>query len=328
MKLIVIDCGTTNCRMRLVDGDTVAASVTRQIGAKDVAIAGSTLPLERALKESYEQLRHERPEEMAEVEGLLASGMITSNAGLYELPHLDGPVDLEALARGMKPVAFPELCDKPIVFVPGIRFVSEEVAACDMLRGEETEVYGYLGHTASPEAVREAQLIMHYGSHHKWIKLEQQQVVSCRTSVTGELFMAVAGQTLLKSSLVTLDEVQPEQEWVSKGIEAVETYGAGHALFAVRTLEVLSKQSKQAATSFMLGIMIALDLAMLTEELLQGVSRIVLYGRSLYPSLAAPVLQQRYPQLSVEVVPEEESALLSVYGASMLYKRYKEVTEG
>jgi 2-dehydro-3-deoxygalactonokinase len=321
MKMIVIDCGTTNCRMRLVDEDLVMDCVIRQKGAKDTAIAGSPLPLMSALRESYEQLKREHPSEMLEVEGIIASGMITSDSGLYELSHLEGPVNEEALVRGMTKASFPDLCDKPILFVPGIKF------ACDMLRGEETEVYGYLSRLAKFDTVDETQLIMHYGSHHKWIKLDKQSIVSCRTSVTGELFMAVAENTLLKSSLVMLDEIRPEPEWVRKGIDAVQTYGVGHALFSIRVMDILSKLSKQSTTSYLLGILIALDLAMLTDELLCGVSRIVLYGRRLYPDLTAPVLQELYPDLDIVVVPEEESVQLSVFGASRLYKRYKEIAE-
>ncbi|MGG1554063.1 2-dehydro-3-deoxygalactonokinase [Paenibacillus ferrarius] len=321
MKLIVIDCGTTNCRMRLVDEGKVVESIIRQTGAKDVAIAGSSMPLRLALRESYEQLRCSHPSEVGEVEVVLASGMITSNSGLYEIPHLEGPVDVEDLVRGMLPVSFPDLWDMPILFVPGIKFAN------DMMRGEETEVYGYLNLLSALGTANETQLIMHYGSHHKWIKLEQQAIISSRTSVTGELLMAVANYTLLKSSLVSLDEVKPELPWVKKGIDAVQTFGAGHALFTVRTLDLLHKESKQAVTSFMLGIMIALDLAMLTDDMLQGVSRIVLYGRRLYPDLTAPVLKEKYPHLQVEIVPEKESIQLSILGASRLYKHYKEVAE-
>jgi 2-dehydro-3-deoxygalactonokinase len=324
VKLVVIDCGTTNCRMRLIDNGVLLDCVSKQTGAKDVAIANSNILLRHALSESYLELCSAQPEAMNSVEGVIASGMITSNMGLYEVAHINGPVDIVATARGMQAASFFDICSKPILFVPGIKFVSNHEAECDMIRGEETEVWGYLSRLSNKNYVKDNQLIIHYGSHHKWIKINSQSVVQCRTSITGELLMAVSEHTLLKNSLVSLDHVKLEQEWVRKGYETERKYGAGHALFSVRTLEVLSKQSKQAATSFMLGIMVALDLAMLTDELLSGVGQIVLYGRSLFPSITAPILKDKYPNLRIEIISEEESAQLSTYGASQLYQIYKE----
>jgi 2-dehydro-3-deoxygalactonokinase len=324
VKLIVIDCGTTNCRMRLLDDYVLIQSVSKQIGAKDVAVSNNNIHLRNALRDSYNELYIIQPDAINAVEAVIASGMITSNMGLCEVAHINGPADIRSIAKGMRAASFLDICNKPILFVPGIKFVSDYEEDSDMIRGEETEIYGYLGRPSNKEHMNESQLIMHYGSHHKWIKLENQSVVSCRTSISGELLMAVSEHTLLKNSLVSLDEVNPDLKWVKKGIEAERIYGVGHALFSVRTLEVLNKQSKHAATSFLLGIILALDLKMLTNEMLCGINRIVFYGRCLFPSIMAPILQDKYPRLKLEMVPEEESGLLNVYGAAEIYKIYKE----
>lgn len=337
MKLLVIDCGTTNCRMRLLDHHTMVASIKKPAGAKDVAIAGSSEPLKAALKESYLELCTLHPELMSQVEAVIASGMITSNAGLHEVAHVHGPVDGRSVAARMERQLLSDVIPHPILFVPGIKFMQDQEEECDMMRGEETEICGYLSrqHELGPDMSSTAgmdkdhpirqnacQLVMHYGSHHKWIKLRGQSIECCLTSVSGELLMAVSQHTILKDSVLSLDEVVPELSWVKKGLKTANTYGTGHALFSVRTLRLLSGHSKQAVSSFLLGVVLAMDLSMLTPHLLEGVERIVLYGKPLFPSLAAPILAEAYPRLQIEVISEQESDLLSVHGAARLYQYY------
>lgn len=337
VKLLVIDCGTTNCRMRLLEHHTLVASMKKPVGAKDVAIAGSSEPLKAALKEGYSELCALYPELMSQVEAVIASGMITSNAGLHEVAHVHGPVDGMSVAEQMQRQLLSDVIPHPILFVPGIKYIREQEEECDMMRGEETEIYGYLSRQeelsqdlSGPADAdmdhhgrRDAcQLVMHYGSHHKWIKVRGQSIEGCLTSVSGELLMAVSQHTILKDSVLSLDEVVAELSWVKKGLQTANRYGTGHALFTVRTLRLLSGHSKQAVSSFLLGVLIAMDLAMLTPHLLEGVERIVLYGKPLFPSLAAPILAEAYPGLQIEVVSEQESDLLSVYGAIRLYQYY------
>lgn len=328
MKVIVIDCGTTNCRMRLLDGSRVIASVTKETGAGDTAQSGSNAGLRRALKESYEELTIAEPEAVREVHDIVASGMITSSAGLMDVEHLPGPVDLTELAGSIRRHTFPELFPHPVLFVPGVKFMGEQTADCDMIRGEEAELLGYMECLLPEELHVKGRLFMHYGSHHKWIKTRERSIVSCSTSISGELMMAVMKHTLLRDNTLPLDEVLPDPYWVRQGVEAAIQYGAGRAFFQVRTLNVLDKQDKQASTSFFLGVIAGQDLAMLTEEMLCGVEEIVLYGRNLFPSIVVPILKDYYPSIAIRVVPEEESGWLSVYGAASLYRQYKEEMKG
>ncbi|MGG1638995.1 2-dehydro-3-deoxygalactonokinase [Paenibacillus sp. NRS-1760] len=328
MKVIVIDCGTTNCRMRMLDGDKLLASVTKHTGASDAVQSGSNAGLMRALKESYEELVAAEPEAIREVQDIVASGMITSRAGLIEIEHLSGPVRLEDLSRSIRRFAFPELFPHPVLFIPGVKFKGEEGVDRDMIRGEETELCGYLEQVAAEENGVKGRLFMHYGSHHKWIKTWEHSIVSSSTSISGELMMAVMKHTILKDNTIPLDEVAPDLDWVRKGLEAARQFGAGRAFFQVRTLNVLNKQDKQLSTSFLIGVIVYQDLAMLTEELLRGVEEIVIYGRSLFPSIIVPILSEYYPNIAVRVVPEEESGILNVHGAANLYRKYKEEMNG
>src|SRR5690606_2221046 len=117
------------------------------------------------------------------------SGMITSNMGLFELPHLAAPAGPEDTARGMVQRSFPEVSAVPLTFVPGVKTLPMSdglagLATGDVLRCEEAEIVGL----REALALDGAALFLHIGSHHKAIEVDAAgSIVSSRTSITGEL---------------------------------------------------------------------------------------------------------------------------------------------
>jgi 2-keto-3-deoxy-galactonokinase len=130
-------------------------------------------------------------------------------------------------------------------------------------------------------------------------------------------------QTILKSSLLPLPEHEPDEAWVRKGLETAESAGFGRALFSVRVAETMEKCGKQRATSFFLGVLLSLDFALLNELMTRNTTRLVLYGKSLYPSLFEPLVKEKYPELEVIAITEEESDRLSARGAMRIFEQYK-----
>src|SRR5690606_35717256 len=113
-------------------------------GAKDTAVDGTTVKVETALRELLEAARSGTG--MAP-EAIICSGMITSNMGLFELPHLPAPAGPEDTARGMVQRSFPEISAVPLTFVPGVKSLPGPdglagLATGDVLRGEEAEIVG------------------------------------------------------------------------------------------------------------------------------------------------------------------------------------------
>ncbi len=325
MKIFVIDSGTTSSRVRLCDGDRVVGSAVRQAGAKDVAIRGDKRIVTDALRECIEELLEAHSCTIDEIDAILASGMITSGVGLFEIPHRAAPAGIEDIASALASRTFPDIAELPIHFVPGVKTgfgAGSTLAEKDMMRGEEAEIFGYLEGLA-PERQRGDLLFMHYGSHHKCILLRQGRIEGCRTSVTGEVMTTVMQHTILKSSLLPLSEFEPDMEWVREGLETAEKAGFGRALFSVRVAETMEAAGKGRATSFYLGALLSLDFSLLQEMISPTTSRLVLYGKSLYPSLFGPLAKERYPGLAIDVVSEEESDRLSARGAMRIFERYK-----
>ncbi len=72
--------------------------------------------------------------------------MLSSEVGLIAVPHVIAPAGLEDLARGVAIGRIPELVERPIYFVPGVRTAAADGLdgwfQADVMRGEECETLG------------------------------------------------------------------------------------------------------------------------------------------------------------------------------------------
>ena len=99
MKYAVIDCGTTNTRVYIVDREgKIIASGERRVGVRNTSMTGSKDTLRNGLCEAIEEAAANAKIALKDISFAIASGMITSEIGLIELPHLIAPVGLEDLA--------------------------------------------------------------------------------------------------------------------------------------------------------------------------------------------------------------------------------------
>lgn len=322
MKYIVIDSGTTNSRMRLCDERGVIKSVRKPVGARDVSIEGNNDCLKKALKSCFTEILSNSRCNLEDIEAIIASGMISSNVGLMEVPHIDAPADISRLSDSIRVMAFPEIVDKEIFFIPGVKIGFDEgytLDKLDIIRGEETEIFGYLDKKNEKEV-----LFMHYGSHHKCIKVNKGCITEGQTAITGEILMALSQGTILKSSLLDLSEIVVDKTWIGEGTKMAQVSGFGRALFSTRILDVMEKRSKQEVTNFYLGIILSLDLQMIFEMITERTEKVVLYGKSLFPGIIEDLIIKNHPGLKVITVPEIESDYLSAIGAMKIYNKWKE----
>lgn len=309
----VVDSGTTTTRLRLWRGGAVTWSGSRAAGAKDTALDGNTARVEAALAELLEQCD-------IEPEAIVCSGMITSNMGLFELPHLPAPAGLDDLARGVKQRVFRGLSEIPLTFIPGVKTAVTgerltDLAAGDVLRGEEAEVAGL--HQIL-ELGRDS-VYLHLGSHHKAIDVDAGgRILASRTAITGELLAAVSGQTILKSSIVSLGELQLDLDAAVAGAEAASEHGLGRALFLVRVGEQLAGHSKARMTSYLLGVLASQDLPLVRSAAPD--SPIVLYGGGAFVSILE-VLLRAEGFSEVRMVERETSEDAAVVGAVRIFER-------
>lgn len=214
MYIITIDTGTTNTRVCAWQDQRLLAEAARPIGVRDTAISGSTATLMNGVREAVQEAKNLATIPAAERVVYLSSGMITSNVGLCEIPHLLAPAGLGELAQGMVCANLPEIAEEPIWFVPGVRNHDSAVTLgnaeqMDMMRGEETEAIGVL---ASLD-IHGPALIVLPGSHSKFVKIDaQDRIEGCVTTLGGELLDVITRHTILANSWIgnSLRRLKPQ----------------------------------------------------------------------------------------------------------------------
>ena len=281
MKIYVsVDGGTTNTRVALVKDGKILNSKKIPIGSK--ACIDGTAPLKAAIKASLCQILSEEKISESEITAIIASGMITCEYGLCELPHIQAPAGLCELHRGMKKLSIDEISSVPFYFIPGVKLIGKDFYDSDIIRGEETEIMGLLKN--DPDCV-----YVLPGSHNKLIEIDKElRICRFETLLTGEMIAALAQNTILKAS-VDLGVSEYDCEYLIKGYETAVACGVNTALFKTRILGNLFGGSKEQTYGYFLGVVLANEVESLKKS---NKSTIVIGGKSVLKNALAHILRQ------------------------------------
>ncbi len=135
--------------------------------------------------------------------------------------------------------------------LPGMK----QVAQPDVMRGEETQIAGFLRDQPEFDGV----LVMP-GTHSKWAHISAGEIVSFQTFMTGEMYALLARQSVLKHSVaVTGWDDGAFETAISEAISRPESVAA--KLFGLRAASLVGDQSDEAARARLSGLLIGLELA-------------------------------------------------------------------
>jgi len=234
MYIATIDCGTTNSRVYIVnDQSQTIGKAKKKVGVKDTAITGSNEALKNGLKDTFYDALSNAALELKDIMFVLSSGMITSEIGLLEIPHLWAPVSINDLAYNIKTVhdasIFP--VDIPLHFIRGIKntynpktTTFKDVGLLDFMRGEETQVAGLL----STYDIELPTTIVVLSSHTKFISIDKdRKILGSITTVSGQVYEAIIKETFIGKSIRKNDSddhtfyIEPEiieaaHNWVTR----------------------------------------------------------------------------------------------------------------
>lgn len=180
---------------------------SRKVGVRDTAIQGTNAILRDGVWETFgEALRNASLAEK-DLSLILSSGMITSELGLFEIPHLWAPCGMDELARAMKRVSDPKVFPStvPLYFVRGIKNAYSEESAgigdvgkLDFMRGEEAQIVGLL----STGQLKPPATVVILSSHTKYVLVdEQSRIVGSVTTLSGQLYEAIVKETFVGKSI-------------------------------------------------------------------------------------------------------------------------------
>ena len=198
---------------------------------------------------------------------VIASGMVGSRHGWREAPYVRLPAGPIEVAGRLTAV---EADGRRIVLAPGLSYADE--AGVDVMRGEETEIFGV--------AEAGARLIVLPGSHSKWARIEGERIVAFTTYVTGELFAALRDHTIA-GAFARAAPAKAAGAAFALGVERGAAAAGGETkagvlglLFGARALPLMGKLDPDDAGEYLSGLLIGAEIG---------------EGRRLYPGEAPHV---------------------------------------
>lgn len=333
--IIAVDGGTTNTRARLMVGDRVVETRKRSAGARDSVLSSEEKPLHRAVRDLIREVSAPLGGDRPAV--IVAAGMIGSESGLKAIPHVPAPASLEDLAAGAEVVAFAEIDNLPILFIPGVRTPPgpgpEGWLDADVMRGEETETFGAmlmgLGSIAPTAGDPSAGVAYLWpGSHAKLVETDAAgRITRSFTTLGGELMAAVAGHTLVAASLPKVWPETPAKAGVDAGLRAGVSQGLARAGFLTRIAALLHVMDEPTRAGFWLGACVAADVDCLAQSAIgRSVREIRIGGRSALRSVYGDAWRARGGPAIVELsddVSEHASAVGAAAVATVWAERFR-----
>lgn len=231
---IAVDWGTSHVRAWLMRADGVVLdrrSSTQGMGTLDRAgfepalraLAGDVLPAP-----------------------VLACGMVGSRQGWAEAPYSAVPCAPPSAAQAVQVPG----TDLDVRILPGVK----QPRPADVMRGEETQIAGYLATSPGFDGV-----ICLPGTHTKWVHVSAGEIVSFRTAMTGEMFGLLSKQSVLRHSMGDGWDSEAFATGVDQSLSRPE--GLAAALFSLRAEGLLGDLAGDAARARLSGLLIGAELA-------------------------------------------------------------------
>jgi len=233
---IAVDWGTSNMRAWAMSASgTVLDEVCSDRGM------GSLKPaeFEQALRDAIAPWDHKGAP-------MIACGMVGAKQGWMEAPY--AAVPCAATPEGFTK---PDAGDLDVYIIAGLK----QADPADVMRGEETQIAGFLSMNKNWDGV-----ICLPGTHTKWAHISADEVVSFQTYMTGELFAAISGNTVLKHSVNSDDwDNDAFDGGVADAMARPERLAA--RLFSLRAEGLLNGMQNGTAKARLSGLLIGAELA-------------------------------------------------------------------
>lgn len=212
----------------------------------------------------------------------LLCGMVGSRQGWAEAPYLRCPASSEHIAQSS--IA---LGSHGVRIMPGLT-CTNRLGAADFLRGEETQVLGAL---ALDERLRQGRhQVVLPGTHSKWLQLADAQVQHFQTLVSGEIYAALCGHSVLVTpSAQAAGEASLDAAFLL-GVERARTAPSDSLLallFECRARRLSGELADGEASGFLSGLLIG-------QEIRHGLAHFVASPPTRVCLVGAPALTRRY----------------------------------
>ncbi len=338
----IIDCGTTNTRVYLLDDkNEIVGQGERKVGVRNTSMTGSKEMLRNGVCEAILEAAANAGTQIDNIEFAIASGMITSEIGLIEIPHLIAPVGLQELSENIKIIPGGEVLPLqiPIMFIRGVRnnygddATLRDIRNVDFMRGEETQVMGIIDEFNICDPTN----IVVLSSHTKLIHVgKDRKIEASLTTLSGQLYEAIMKETMIGKSLIENNTETSGgysyEEVIQIATEVVEEVGLDRCIMIPRFMQVLLQTDYQERNLFINAGIAVDDMKVMAEFEKQGylANSYILFGHKVRCDLYKYLLKKKYGEGTNVICISDKNKLgqLTVNGAVSISKQYKQLLEG
>ena len=193
---------------------------------------------------------------------VVACGMVGSRQGWREAPYVHTPAGFEEIAGRL--CSLDDLAGRVFRVIPGVQ-ASSQMGAADVMRGEETQVFGALAAGSlllAADAAHRDGLFVLPGTHSKWVEVRGHRIVALRTYLTGETYAVLRSHSILGRLCA---DPAPDDADAQEHARAAFDIGVqqGHAqpgallhlLFMVRTEGLFERFTATQLPAYLSGLM-------------------------------------------------------------------------
>ena len=241
---VAVDWGTTSFRLWLLDAeDNVLAERRSAEGMTTAAKTGFADVLESHLAATG------APPTLP----VVICGMAGARQGWVEAGYVDVPARLSAVLGGA--VSVPGQA-RDIRILPGI--AQRDETAPDVMRGEETQLLGAIGTSASGE-----RLVCMPGTHSKWVTVSGDRVTGFASFMTGEVFDVLSKQSILAHAVAGTEGFDGSHPAFCAAVEAAASRPQmfTNLIFTCRSGQLLHGLDATSAAARLSGILIGTEIA-------------------------------------------------------------------
>ena len=241
---IAVDWGTTRLRVWAMQGAQAIRSRN-----SDKGMGGLTRD---AFEPALLELIHDWLPDSGRMP-VIACGMVGARTGWAEADYRATPCPPLDPHRAIRPDVRDARLDVRIL--PGL----SQAAPADVMRGEETQIAGYLASDPGFDGT-----LCLPGTHCKWVRIAQGRVETFQTYMTGEMFSLISRQSVLRLSL---GGAVPDAAATARGAAdaLADPHAAQRDLFSLRAGALLQHLGPEQAAGRLSGLLIGAELGAARE---------------------------------------------------------------
>lgn len=200
-------------------------------------------------------------------QGWKEAAYVALPAGADRLGHLGQKVSLAGVAAHLPQLPADAWAQRTLTILPGLIERGPVPVLPNVMRGEETQIFGALLESDAPDDL----IVLLPGTHSKWVRVQQGTVTHFDSFMTGEVFAALKGHTILGRTMAASAGFAAEA--FARGLQVAASpqgsNGVLSTIFSTRTLGLEGQLPADQQADYLSGLLIGHEVHAMASQLVQ-----------------------------------------------------------